>query len=215
MLFNEAPFLDRFAFARKAGFGFIEIFFHTLASCMMFILRSLAGVESYFSRQPRSLMMFYVAYRTAKGLNILMIDDSEEDAFFVKRALDKSAVPYMFHAVVDGSLAIAYLRAQGDYSDREKFPFPNLLLCDLKMSGMDGFDMLRWLRDHPDCKVIPTVIFSSSSLESDIHQSYVLGANAYLEKPTSSDELAVTIQRLYEFWSRCQVPLPPPGERCS
>jgi CheY-like chemotaxis protein len=144
-----------------------------------------------------------------------MADDSEEDVFFVKRALEQSKVAHFFHAVPDGSQALAYVKADGQYADRQAFPFPNVLLCDLKMPGMDGFDVLRWLRDHPRCKVIPTIMFSSSAIEADVLQSYVLGANAYLEKPSSLDDLSTTIQFLYQFWSRCQVPMAPPGDRCS
>lgn len=143
-----------------------------------------------------------------------MADDSEDDAFFVKRALEQSQVKHFFHAVLDGLAALAYLRGEGEYSDRQQFPFPNVLLCDLKMPRMDGYGVLRWLQEHPECKVIPTVIFTSSALEQDIHQSYVLGANAYLQKPGSLNEMIETIRRLYEFWSRCQVPQPPQGERC-
>ena len=144
-----------------------------------------------------------------------MVDYSEPDIFFVKRALDKSNVPHFFHAVFDRTQAVAYLCGQGEYSDRQKFPFPNVLLCDLKMPVMDGYDVLRWLQAHPACKVIPTIIFTSSSLESDVHQSYVLDANAYLQKPTSADDLVETIQTLYHFWSRCHVPVLPPNERCT
>jgi len=83
------------------------------------------------------------------------------------------------------------------------------------MPGMDGFDVLRWLQEHPRCKVIPTIIFSSSAIESDVYESYALGANAYLEKSSSLDNLAETIKATYHFWSRCHVPVPPPNERCS
>src|SRR5579883_3137211 len=91
-----------------------------------------------------------MAYRTKEGLILLMADDSREDAMFVKRALDKSGVAKFFHSVLDGSQMIAYLKGQGDYADREAFPFPNVLLCDIKMPGMDGFKVLRWLQDHPE-----------------------------------------------------------------
>lgn len=143
-----------------------------------------------------------------------MADDSEHDALFVRRALEKSGVRHFFHAVLDGAEAIAYLQGQGPYGDRKQFPFPNVMLCDLKMPNIDGYAFLRWLQEHPDCKVIPTIMFTSSALESDVHESYVLGANAYLEKPSSPEDLAETIKSLHHFWSRCQVPLPPAGERC-
>jgi CheY-like chemotaxis protein len=144
-----------------------------------------------------------------------MADDSPEDIFFFKRAIDKSQLRYVFNSVGNGSEAIAYLKGEGQYADREKFAFPNVFLCDLKMPVMNGFNVLQWLQEHPHCKVIPTIILSSSSHESDVHQSYVLGANAYLEKPASLDDLARIVRDLYSFWVDCHVPVPPPGERCS
>jgi CheY-like chemotaxis protein len=153
--------------------------------------------------------------RMNQGLCILMVDDSAEDVFFVKRALEKSNVRHVLYSVSDGAEAIAYLTGEHQYSDRQKFLFPNVLLCDLKMPGMDGFAVLEWLQSHPQCRVIPTIVFSSSSHESDVHRSYVLGANAYLEKPTTMEGLAETIRSLYSFWTKCEIPLPPPGGHCS
>ena len=143
-----------------------------------------------------------------------MVDDADEDIFFVKRAFEKSGVAQFFHSVNDGNQAIAYLQAEGEFSDRSKFPFPNLLMTDLKMPGMNGYELLEWIQKHPNCKVIPTIVFSSSSLESDIHRAYVLGANTYIVKPSDFIELVETIRLLYEFWSRCQTPKPPLGDKC-
>lgn len=144
-----------------------------------------------------------------------MADDSEEDLFFVHRALDQSGVGSFFHGVKDGQEAVDYLAGEGAFANRQEFPFPNVLLVDLKMPGMSGFEVLEWLRSHPACKVIPTIIFSSSSMDSDIHRAYVLGANAYMVKPATSGELVDLIQLLYQFWSRCHTPAPPVGERCA
>jgi CheY-like chemotaxis protein len=144
-----------------------------------------------------------------------MADDSEEDRFFVHRALDATRVGSFFQGVRDGQEAIDYLQAKGNFSNRSEFPFPNILLVDLKMPGMNGFELLNWLREHPACKVIPTIIFSSSAMESDVHEAYVLGANAFIVKPTSSDELSHLIELMYHFWSHCQTPAPPRHERCA
>jgi CheY-like chemotaxis protein len=88
------------------------------------------------------------------------------------------------------------------------------MLCDLNMPAMDGFAVLGWLSAHPECRVIPTIMFSSSAQDSDIHRSYLAGANAYLQKPTSPERFAEDIAALVEFWSRAQVPPLPPGEKC-
>lgn len=156
-----------------------------------------------------------MARMTKPGLRILMADDSEEDLFFVQRALEKSGVGEYFKGVEDGQEAIEYLQCKGKFADRKKYPFPNVMLLDIKMPGMSGFDVLKWLQSHPECKVIPTIIFSSSSHDKDVHEAYVLGANAYIEKPTSSEDLVEVIQLTYQFWSRCETPVPPPGEKCS
>lgn len=149
------------------------------------------------------------------GLRILMADDSEEDRFFVQRALEASGVGRFFFGVRDGQEAIDYLEGIGAFADRKAYPFPNVLLLDLKMPRLAGFDVLKWLSAHPECKVIPTIMFSSSAMESDVHQSYVLGANAFMVKPTSPEELRNLIGLMYTFWSRCETPPPPPNERCA
>ena len=133
---------------------------------------------------------------TKPGLRILMVDDSEEDRFFVHRAFELSAVGKFFHGVGDGQEAIDYLQAKGSVSDRQQYPFPNVLLLDLKMPVISGFGVLQWLLDHPACKVIPTIVFGSSAIESDVHQAYVLGANAFIVKPASADDLVRLIQLL-------------------
>ena len=142
-----------------------------------------------------------------------MADDSEDDLFFVKRALESSGVGEFFRGVEDGQQAVEYLQGKGKFADREKYPFPNVLLIDIKMPRMNGFDVLKWLEAHPQCKVIPTIIFSSSKQDQDVHQAYVLGVNAYIEKPSSASELVEVIQLMYKFWAHCETPLPPPGEK--
>ena len=148
------------------------------------------------------------------GLRLLMADDSKDDAFFVQRALLQSGKGTLFKSVRDGREAVDYLSGEGQYGDRQKFFFPNALLLDLKMPGMDGFGVLEWLNEHPDCKVIPTIVFSSSAIESDVHRVYALGGNAYMVKPNNFEDLVGLIKLTFEFWSRCQTPLPPPEKRC-
>lgn len=148
------------------------------------------------------------------GLRILMADDSEENRFFVQRALEQSGVGRFFFGVNDGQEAINYLCLEGACTSRELYPFPNVLLLDLKMPRLSGFDVLKWLQTHPHCKVIPTIVYSSSAEDSDVHHAYALGANAYMVKPTSSDELVNQMQTLYKYWVQCQTPSPPPGQRC-
>ncbi|HYG34623.1 MAG TPA: response regulator, partial [Clostridia bacterium] len=165
--------------------------------------------------QARTQYSLFMGQYIKPGFRLLMVDDSEEDTFFVQTALQRSGAGQYFHAVSSVQEAINYMRGEGQFADRQKFPFPNALLVDLKMPGMDGFDLLRWLQQHPECKVIPTVVFSSSFLESDVHQVYVLGGNAFIAKPGSFEELLDLMQVTYNFWSRCQTPAPPSDEHCA
>ena len=142
-------------------------------------------------------------------LDILLIDDEEHDRFFAQQATKKAGVAHNIHTVHSAEEAINYLRGVGSFADRQKFPLPNVILTDLKMPNMDGFGFLRWLRNHPKCSVIPTIVYSSSPLEKDVREAYRLGANAYIVKPSTISEMVETLRLMYEFWSRCECPSPP------
>ena len=142
-------------------------------------------------------------------LDILLIDDEESDRFFAQQATKKAGAAHRIHAVHSASEAVNYLRGVGPYADRQKFPLPNVILTDLKMPNMDGFAFLRWLRNHPKCSIIPTIVYSSSPLDTDVREAYRLGANAYIVKPSGLNELVETLRLMYEFWSRCECPPPP------
>jgi CheY-like chemotaxis protein len=109
-------------------------------------------------------------------------------------------------AVKDGEEAIDYLTGKGRYSDRMRFPLPNVIFTDLKMPGMSGFDLLEWLRANPKNAVIPTVVFSSSCLENDVEKAYRLGASSFLVKPHNLRELVRLVRTTSEYWSMCETP---------
>ena len=144
-------------------------------------------------------------------LRILLVEDEDNDIFLVQRATERGGAGHRVYPVRDGEEAIHYLRGQGMYADRQKFPLPNVILSDLKMQRMDGFEFLQWLRSHPECSVIPTIVFSSSRQESDVRQAYRFGANSYITKPSTAEELMQVLHAIYEYWSRCECPPPPKG----
>jgi CheY-like chemotaxis protein len=137
-------------------------------------------------------------------LDILLIDDDDHDIFFVQKAMERAGKGDTVHAVHDGEEAIRYLRGEGKYADRIKFPLPNVILTDLKMPRMDGFEFLRWVRSHPECSIIPTIVYSSSGHEKDVKEAYRLGTNAYMVKPTDLNEMVETLRTMYDYWSRCE-----------
>ena len=133
-----------------------------------------------------------------------MVDDDPNDQLLVKTALEHNSLDASLKVVRDGEEAMHYLKGDEPFSDREAFPFPNVILTDLKMPGMDGFELLRWVRKQPECGTIPTIVFSSSQMEEDVRQAYKLGANSFLVKPNDLKELVRLMRVIYEYWSRCE-----------
>lgn len=137
---------------------------------------------------------------------ILLAEDDENDVLLVQRALRKAGVPNPIQVVGDGQQAIDYLMATGIFSDRTVYPFPSCIITDLKMPKKNGFDILAWLNEHPECKVIPTIVLTSSSQVDDIRRAYSLGANCYFVKPNGSDDLQRLISTVFQFWHLAAVP---------
>jgi CheY-like chemotaxis protein len=136
-------------------------------------------------------------------LNILLIEDSEDDAFLFERALNGEGISSSLRRVNNGVQAISYLEGEGRYGDRSKSPFPSVVFTDIHMPEMDGFAVLNWLKTHPKCSLLPVMVFSSSNNDGDIEKAYRLGANAYLVKPSSMGELQAVVRSAHDFWRRC------------
>lgn len=147
--------------------------------------------------------MFLVDARAMLDSNytILLVEDEENDAMLLKMAFTKNKIFNPVQWVSDGLEAIAYLNGDGIYADRTLYPFPEVLLLDLKMPRMTGLELLSWIRDHPDFRVIPTIVMTSSRQDLDIEKAYNLGANTYMIKPSSFDELARMAKAAHEYWA--------------
>ncbi len=144
-----------------------------------------------------------------RNLTILIAEDSEDDAFFLERAFRKIGLKNPVQILTDGAEVLDYLKGQGNYENRAEYPFPSVMFIDLKMPRVNGFEVLQWLMDHPDCKVIPTMVFSSSEQPEDVERSYQLGANAYFVKPNTAEQLADLLRCACDFWARCAKPRVP------
>jgi CheY-like chemotaxis protein len=145
---------------------------------------------------------------------ILLAEDDANDVLLLERAFEKAGLKPSLRVVNDGEQAIGYLSGRGIYADRKKFPLPFLLLLDLKMPGTNGFEVLQWLRQEPDFKRLLIVVLTSSNLQSDVDRAYDLGANSYLVKPVSFDEMANLIQRFEMYWTEInRTPSTPAADR--
>ena len=146
-------------------------------------------------------------------MNVLIAEDDENAIHLLEAALTAIACAHTVRVVRDGQEALDYLQGKGNYEDRSAFPFPNVLVLDLKMPRVDGLEVLWWLSKHPECSVLPTIVFTSSDDPSDIRRAYSLGASAYFVKPMTFDELKNVLRSTFEFWGKCvKPPLPPKCE---
>lgn len=112
----------------------------------------------------------------------LLVEDNEDDVFFMRRAFKAAGLKNSLHVVADGEQAIEYLSGQSDFSDRERHPLPDMIFLDLKMPGLNGFDVLRWIRNDRKSNV-PVAMLTSSPEEIDRQKARELGADCYLLKP--------------------------------
>ena len=137
---------------------------------------------------------------------ILIADDSDEDSFILKRAFMKagSNIPLLF--VKDGKEAMDYLAGEGEFGDRTAHPLPRLMLLDLKMPRVDGFDVLGWMQKQPTLKLLPVTVFSSSNEDGDVDRAYALGANSYVVKPGSFGGVVDLVERLLAYWIEINRP---------
>jgi CheY-like chemotaxis protein len=136
----------------------------------------------------------------------LLADDDKNDRELMRRAISRACVPIETREVHDGEEAIDYLRGKGRYEDRLAFPFPQLLILDLKMPRMDGFGVLDWLRNHPECNMLPVVMMSGSGLEKDVIEAHQRGVRAYFVKPSDFLQLQDLVRVIAEHWGRAALP---------
>lgn len=137
-------------------------------------------------------------------LQILVAEDNPDDIFFLQQALKKAGIDGVLHSARDGIEAMAYLKGEGAFSDRSAHPFPDILLLDLNMPGMNGFEVLEALRADACCRGLMVHVMSASSRDLDVQKAYELGANSYVVKPSRVDEL-VQFASALEQWHRFVV----------
>jgi CheY-like chemotaxis protein len=132
--------------------------------------------------------------------SVLIVDDSEDDEILCKLVLRKVVANRML-AVRDGVQAIAYLSGEGEFSDREKFPVPDVLLLDLKMPKVDGFGVLEWLKTQSGLKLL-IVVLTHSGLSKDMTRAYELGAHTFLSKPLRHEDVVNLTKHFQGYWEQ-------------
>lgn len=131
---------------------------------------------------------------------ILLVDDNRMDVELALDAFRETHLANRIEVASGGRQALDYLFGEGDYGDRKRYPLPDLILLDLKMPGIDGFEVLRRIKVMPQIKRIPVIVLTSSREEGDRALSYDIGANSYLIKPISFAGFVAVIGKIEDYW---------------
>ena len=131
---------------------------------------------------------------------ILLVEDNARDEALTLRAIEKSHIANKVVVARDGVEALDYLFATGKYADRDATMLPQLVMLDLKLPKMDGMEVLRRLRSDERTKLLPIVVFTSSSEQEDMIKSYGLGANSYVRKPVDFERFMEATRQLGMYW---------------
>src|SRR4051812_1992352 len=133
---------------------------------------------------------------------ILIVEDREDDILLMQKAFERAKVTAAFQIVRDGEEAIAYLSGLGKFSNREEYPLPWLVLLDLKMPGVDGFEVLEWIRRQEGLASLVVVVLTSSDQLRDVNRAYGLGANSFMVKPLDFENAAGLANLINQYWLR-------------
>jgi CheY-like chemotaxis protein len=131
---------------------------------------------------------------------VLLVEDNDDDIFFMRRAFRNAAITNPMLVVQDGQTAIDYLNGQGDYANRTQHPLPGLVLLDIKLPLRTGFEVLHWIRGSDRFRSLIVVVLTTSNETIDIDAAYRLGANSYLVKPPSPGTLLELTKNLKLYW---------------
>ena len=140
--------------------------------------------------------------KVPNNIPILVADDDAQDTMLVKMAVQRASLNLQLASVQDGEEAINYILGKAHFADRRTHPFPKMVLLDLKMPRLSGFDVLDFIRAQPGLRQLPIVIFSSSDDPKDIQRAYDGGANSYLCKPHSNEDLSALLKALEDYWCK-------------
>ena len=120
---------------------------------------------------------------------LLLVEDNEDDVFLMKRALQSARILNPLIVVGSGQEAMDYLSGGGKFSDRATHPLPVMILLDLKLPSIFGHEVLAWIRQRKEFEALIVIVLTSSTQSRDLSRCYSLGANSYLIKPPTAEQL--------------------------
>jgi two-component system response regulator len=138
--------------------------------------------------------------------DILLVEDNKYNVEFMLEALNSHNLAHRVKVFRDGGEALDYLFAAGEYRGRDSFKQPSFILLDLRLPKVDGHEVLRMLRSNEATKMIPVVVFSSSTSDQDRIDSYTLGANSFIVKPIAYDRFVAAVTEIGSYWALQNAP---------
>jgi CheY-like chemotaxis protein len=132
-------------------------------------------------------------------LNLLVVDDNPIDLVVFSRAANRTGLNMRVQTLTAGQGAIDYLNAKGEYTDRGKFPWPDVIVLDLKMPELNGFDFLAWRKASALFLSIPVIILSGSNEPDDLKRIFELGANKHFVKPSELHDWEGIVRDIWDF----------------
>ncbi len=132
-------------------------------------------------------------------IDVLLIEDNEGDILLIHEALEEVDFNLNLHVIKNGREALDYINQKASVST---FPLPNLIIMDINLPFLNGFEILSKLKTNPLTQKIPVNILTTSSSESDIEKAYQLHANCFTTKPIDMEEFMSTIHGIFRFWTK-------------
>ena len=127
---------------------------------------------------------------------VLLVEDNPDDVLLLQRALRGAKPERLLQTVSTGEDAVLHLGGEGPYADRRAHPLPSILIVDLKLPGMSGFELLAWIRHRPKFRKMRVIVLTGSPRTIDIYRAFELGANSYLVKPVTAEAFEEACQNL-------------------
>src|SRR3954463_5735478 len=140
---------------------------------------------------------------------IMIVEDYEDDAKLLQILLSNTGVTNEIRITLSAEDAINYLDGVSPFSNRSIYPLPLVVFVDLKLPGISGFELLRWMKTHPELRDIFVVVLSATGDLISVQAAYSLGANSFLTKPCRPVDLENLIEAYPKFWTRPLPPHPP------
>ena len=135
-----------------------------------------------------------------KLIDILLVEDNPDHVILTRKALEDYSVANKIYVAEDGEEALDFVYHRGEYANGSNAPRPGLMLLDVRLPKVDGFEVLKQLKSDPEYNSIPIVMLTTSSQDEEVAKGYAEGANSYVTKPVRFDEFADKVRNIGLYW---------------